>query len=145
MDFQDCIKFVNENPVCCIGTMDGDQPRVRMFELWFADEEGFYFHTATSKKVTMQLKNNPKVELCFYSTQGPANVGTMMRVTGEVKFIGDLELKVKLFEEKPFLKALGIEKLEDPLLTVFHIYKGEAYFWTMDNNMKEAQVEKIKF
>jgi uncharacterized pyridoxamine 5'-phosphate oxidase family protein len=42
-DYQDCIKFANENPVCYIATMDGDQPRVRGFLMWFADEKGFYF------------------------------------------------------------------------------------------------------
>jgi len=42
-DSQDCIKFANENPVCYIATMDGDQPRVRGFLMWFADEKGFYF------------------------------------------------------------------------------------------------------
>ena len=43
MDFQDCIKFATEIPVCYLATADGDQPRVRTFLLWYADETGFYF------------------------------------------------------------------------------------------------------
>ena len=29
MNFEDCIKFANENPASYIATMDGAQPRVR--------------------------------------------------------------------------------------------------------------------
>jgi hypothetical protein len=25
------------------------------------------------------------------------------------------------------------------------VHSGEAYFWTMANNMKEAEIERIKF
>jgi uncharacterized pyridoxamine 5'-phosphate oxidase family protein len=69
----------------------------------------------------------------------------MMRVTGEVEFINDLALKSKVLAERPFLKALGIKGPEDPLLVIFHVYSGEAYFWTMANNMKETEIERIKF
>ena len=31
MEFKDCIKFANENPVTHIATVEGDQPRVRGF------------------------------------------------------------------------------------------------------------------
>ena len=61
MEFKDCIKFANENPVSYIATVDGDQPRVRAFLMWFADESGFYYHTGTAKSVYKQLKNNPRV------------------------------------------------------------------------------------
>ena len=115
MDYQDCIKFANENPVCYIATMDGDQPRVRGFLMWFADENGFYFHTAASKEVCKQLKNNPKVELCFYAPETHPNVGKMMRVAGEVEFLNDIALKARLLEERPFLKAIATGGAEDPL------------------------------
>ncbi|MCE7698204.1 MAG: hypothetical protein K8E24_005000 [Methanobacterium paludis] len=36
MDFEDCIKFANETPVCYLATADGDQPRVRALGFWFA-------------------------------------------------------------------------------------------------------------
>jgi pyridoxamine 5'-phosphate oxidase len=50
-----------------------------------------------------------------------------------------------LLEERPFLKAIGVGKPDDPMLAVFKIYTGEAHFWTMENNMREAQVERVKF
>jgi hypothetical protein len=33
LNFSDCVKFANENPVTYIATADGDQPRVRAFAM----------------------------------------------------------------------------------------------------------------
>jgi uncharacterized pyridoxamine 5'-phosphate oxidase family protein len=62
-----------------------------------------------------------------------------------VKFLDDLKLKARLLEERPFLKAIGTGKPDDPSLAVFKIYTGEAHFWTMENNMREEQTERVKF
>ncbi len=69
----------------------------------------------------------------------------MMRVAGKVKFLDDLKLKTRLLEERPFLKAIGIGSPDDPLLAVFKIYTGDVHFWTMENKMREAQIERVKF
>jgi uncharacterized pyridoxamine 5'-phosphate oxidase family protein len=130
MNYQDCIKFANENQVCYIATVDGAQPRVRGFLMWFADEDGFYFHTGATKEVCKQLKSNPKVEVCFYTPEDP-QTAKMMRVAGEVEFLDDIALKTRLLEERPFLKAIVTGGPEDPLLVLFLVYNGEAHFWTM--------------
>lgn len=144
MDYQDCIKFANENPVCYIATADGEQPRVRGFLLWFADENGFYFHTGATKEVCNQLKTNPKVEVCFYAPGDP-QTAKMMRVAGEVEFLDDIALKTRLLEERPFLKAIATGGPEDPLLVLFRVYNGEAHFWTMEDNLRESEIERITF
>ncbi len=145
MDLKDCIEFANKNPVCYLATVDGDQPRVRGFLLWYADENGFYFHTGTTKKVCKQLKKNPKIEVCFQApSQNQAEL-KMMRLEGKVKFLDDLALKARLLEERPFLKVIGTGKPDDPLFAVFQIYTGEAHFWKMENNMRESEIEKIRF
>jgi len=69
----------------------------------------------------------------------------MMRVAGKVKFLDDIALKARLLEERPFLKAIGTGKPDDPLLAVFQIYTGEAQFWKMENNMRESEIKKIRF
>jgi uncharacterized pyridoxamine 5'-phosphate oxidase family protein len=143
MNFKDYVKFANENRVCYVATTEGNQPRVRALGMWFADEKGFYFQTESVKSISKQLKNNNKVELCFYAP-GP-DPGTMMRVTGKVEFVDDLALKNKVLADRPFLKAVGIKGPEDPLLVIFRVYSGEAYFWTIANNMKEAEIERVKF
>jgi uncharacterized pyridoxamine 5'-phosphate oxidase family protein len=111
--------------------------------MWFADEKGFFFQTESVKSICKQLKKNNMIELCFYAPG--ADAGTMMRVAGKVEFVSDLPLRSKVLADRPFLKALGIKEPEDPLLAIFRVYSGEAYFWTMAHNMKEAQIERIKF
>ena len=145
MSFQECIEFANENNTCYLATVEGDQPRVRAFALWFADDKGFYFQTESVKALCKQLKSNRKVELCFHARGAGSGVGKVLRVTGEVEFLDDIALRARVLEERPFLKGLGIEKPEDPLLVLFRVYQGEAYFWTMANNMKESEIERIKF
>ena len=142
MDFAECVKFANENAVTYIGTTDGDQPGVREFVMWFADATGFYYHTGTPKAVWRQLTKNPKVELCFYA---PGDVGTMMRVAGAVEFLDDAALKERLVRDRPWLLQIGISGPADPKLAVFRVAHGEAYFWTMEHNMREADAPRVRF
>lgn len=144
MDFQECIDFANQNPACWLATVDGDQPHVRGFMMWFADHTGFYFHTGSPKQVCQQLKTNRKIEVCFYAMD-PQGIGKMMRVTGEVEFIDDVPLKSVLLEERPFLKEIGTGTPDDPLLAVFRVAHGEAHFWTMPDNMHESEIERAQF
>ena len=144
MNFQDCIKFANEHLVCHIATTEGNQPHVRILKMWFADDKGFYFQTESTKSVCKQLKANNKIAICFYDS-APAESATVMRVTGKVEFINDRALKNKVLTDRPFLKGMGIKGPDDPLLAVMRVHSGEAYFWTMADNMKEEQIPRIKF
>lgn len=143
MTLKECITFANENPIASFATVEGDQPRVRLFMMWFADETGFYFHTGTMKAVYKQLQNKPKVELCFFNPDAPPN-GKMMLVSGEVEFTDDNALKERLFEERPFLKAIEANALGDLPVVIFRVQNGEAWFWTMENNTRESEIERIK-
>lgn len=147
MDFQNCVEFANKNPLCHVATSEGDQPIIRAVIMWFADDTGFYFQTQTVKALWKQLQNNKKVGLYFRDPEGaePAGIGKVMRVTGEAELIEDMKFKVKAIEEREILKKVGITKPDDPLLALFRVYTGEAYFWTMRDNMRESEIERIKF
>ncbi|OPX59642.1 MAG: Pyridoxamine 5'-phosphate oxidase [Methanobacterium sp. PtaB.Bin024] len=140
MEFADCVKFANENPVAWLATVDGDQPRVRGMGLWYADETGFYFQAATMKDMVRQLQKNGKVEFAFYRPD--EMVGTMLRVSGEVEFIEDVEVKKRVLTDRPFLKEFGLTA-EGPELVVFRISEGEAHFWDWESNVKPKEI--IKF
>ena len=144
MDITDCIKFANENPVTYIATVEGDQPRVRAFAMWFADNTGFYYHTGTPKSVYQQLRKNPKAELCFYAP-GAQGAGRMMRVTGKVEFLNDKSLEERLYKDRPWVNDLMKSAPKDARLAMFRIAHGEAYFWTMENNMRERETPRVKF
>ena len=134
MDFTDCIKFANETPVCYLATLDGDQPRVRALGFWFSDKTGFYFQTGSVKDLYHQLKENNKVEACFWQ-RNEESTGIMMRVSGEVEFIDIPELKRKVLEDRPFLKEFGLT-VDHPELIIFRIARGKVYFWTMETNFE---------
>jgi len=136
MNIQDCIKFTNENPICYLATAENDQPRVRALGFWFADETGFYFQTSSVKEFPNQLLVNPKAEACFYHHEGM--IGTMLRISGSVEFLHDIELKEKALNDRPFLKNFGITA-DSPKLVIFRIAHGEASFWTMENNLKPKE------
>ncbi len=143
MKFQDYVKFANEHPVCWVATTEGNQPHVRVLQVWFADDNGFYFQTETTKSIYKQLKANNKIELCFYAPG--SELGTVMRITGKVEFVTDAALRKKVLSDRPFLNAMGVKGPDDPLLGIFRVHSGEAYFWTIANNMKEAEIKKTKF
>jgi len=147
MDFQNCVEFANKNPLCHVATSEGDQPIIRAVIMWFADDTGFYFQTQTVKALWKQLQNNKKVGLYFRDPEGaePAGIGKVMRVTGEAELIEDMKFKVKAIEEREILKIIGITKPDDPLLALFRVSTGEAYFWTMQDSMRESEIERIKF
>jgi pyridoxamine 5'-phosphate oxidase len=141
MDFKDYVNFANENRTCYLATVDGDQPRVRCLGMWYADETGFYFQAQTVKNMCRQLLKNPKVEVYFNAK----DFSRVMRVYGNVRFIEDRGVRERCIQERPFVKNFGITEPDNPLLAVFHLYTGEAYFWTMADSMKEDQIPRAKF
>jgi uncharacterized pyridoxamine 5'-phosphate oxidase family protein len=144
MDLQDCIKFATENPVCYLATADGDQPRVRTWLLWYADESGFYFVPLSSKQVVEQLQRNPKLEVCFYNNAADAADWKQMRVMGEAEFLEDEENLEKAYQNRSFLDPiLGFSVR--PFVRPFRVATGEAHFWTLADNLKESEIEKLRF
>jgi uncharacterized pyridoxamine 5'-phosphate oxidase family protein len=141
MSLKEYANFANENRNCYLATADGAQPRVRCLGMWFADETGFYFQAQTVKAMCRQLQKNPTVEVYFNNK----DFSRAMRVSGKVRFIEDREIRAKCIQERPFVKNFGITEPDNPLLAVFQIYTGEAYFWTFADSMKEDQIPRVKF
>jgi pyridoxamine 5'-phosphate oxidase len=141
MSFKEYADFANENKTCYFATVEADQPRVRALGMWYADETGFYFQAQSVKAMIKQLEKNPKVEAYFCTK----DFSKVMRVSGKVKFIDDLAIRAKCINERPFVKNFGITEPDNPLLSVFHLHTGEAYFWTFADSMKEAQIPRVKF
>ena len=98
MNLQDVIKFANENRICYIATVDGDQPHVRTFRLERADETGFYFTLVTKKKMYRQVCANPRVEVCFFNPTADSGGAKQMRVTGILEEIDDPVMLEKAYE-----------------------------------------------
>ncbi len=145
MNFDYCTTFARNHPVCYVATMDGDQPRVRAFLLWFADTTGFYFHTVAHKNVIDQLSINPKAEVCFTAPPRPPDPVEMVRVTGRMVRVHDNSLIRKLIAERPFLLRMGITGPDDPNIAVLCIPHGEAKCWRMENFLLGSESASIPF
>ncbi len=144
MTLNDCLKFANENPVCTLATVDGDQPHLRVLLMVTADERGFWFGTLSPKAMSKQLHCNPKVELCFVSNAQDIMSCRMMRVTGKIEFTKDEAMSKRVLQERAALGEL-IGKPIDPYLEVFRLASGEAHFWTIRDNLKEPELERVRF
>ena len=146
MDFKDCVTFANENKMCYLATIENNRPRVRPMGLWYADSTGFYFQSHMEKALCIQLKANKMAEICFYNRTASPGLGTVLRVNGAVEFLDDIDYKKRIFEERAqIVKSYGLENVEDPRLAIFRISKGEAFFWTMEYNLRESDIEIISF
>lgn len=132
MTLEELFDFAMKNPICALATVDRNQPRVRMFKLLQAGTDGFYFATGTPKKVFSQIKENPLVEVCFYSeTQ-------MMRIDGEIDIIDETELKEILFGRHEFLQRL-LKKSDHPWFVLLRIAHG-----TIDYTADAIGLSKIE-
>lgn len=131
MKKEELFTIMNENPVFHLATLDGNQPRVRGMLLYRADGDGIIFHTASTKDVYKQIKENPKAELCF---QGQ---GIQIRVSGILESVEDEGLKNEIFNHpsRKFLHAWK-DKGIDGLLQIFRLKNGVAVTWSVETNFE---------
>jgi pyridoxamine 5'-phosphate oxidase len=144
MDLKECIQFASENPLCYLATTEGNQPRVRALIMDYADETGFYFATLSPKKMSKQLHQNPKVEVCFYNNAAELMQARMMRICGTVTFADEPEALKRAIKSREGLSQIVGEPI-DPYVEIFKITAGDVHFWTMMDVMKEKQLEHIEF
>ena len=53
--------------------------------------------------------------------------------------------QARLFKDRPWLNDLMKTAPDDARVAIFRIAHGEAYFWTMENNMREHEAPRLKF
>lgn len=114
------VQFLQENRMGSLATVENGKPRVRPWGFMMEENGKFYFCTANTKDVFDQLKQTPFIEF----TATSKDMG-WVRLSGEVVFTDDKNLKRKILENNPMVK--GIYNSEDnPIFEVFYIEHGEA-------------------
>lgn len=136
MRAEDVLAFVNENPVCTMATMDGEQPRVRALLSLLFDDRKIYFTTGAMKSFWKQVAANPKVELCYLAS----DFSRMLRIAGEIEEVDDRSRKQRLIDERDYLKEF---RADDPDFKLIRIKNGKARFWTLADNLKEGEAETV--
>ena len=144
MNLQECIHFANENPLCSLATVDGDQPQVRTVMLMYAEESGFYFETFPNKEMSKQMHQNPNVEICFYNHAENMMESKQLRIKGTVSFTDDPQTVDRVYEKIKILEPLAGGPFKD-VMEVYKLEHGDAHFWTMNDIGKETTLEHLTF
>ena len=92
--------FLDEVHNYYLATVEGDQPRVRVFGTALLYDGKLYIQTGKVKSVSKQIAANPKVEICAWKG------GTWLRVAGELVNDDSRDVKVAMLEKMPTLKAM---------------------------------------
>lgn len=141
---KDVLEFANQNPSSWLATCEENQPRVRGMLLWFADETGFYYHTAQTKSLYSQLMKNPKMEVGFIRNADKPEF-EMLRVAGTAEIVEDEDLVNRLKEERAWLWG-NIERAKsDSKVAIFRIANASAYIWSMKWNLREEEIPRVQF
>ncbi len=126
---QEVYEFLKKCGTYYIATMDGDQPRVRPFGTINIFENKLYIQTGKIKKVSRQIKANPKIEICGMTD------GKWIRIEAMAVEDDRLEPKQDMLEAYPELKT--IYAADDGNTQVFYLENVTA---TISSFTTEPQV-----
>jgi len=127
------LKFLTDNRIFYIATVDGDKPRVRPFGFVMEFEGKLWFCTNNQKNVYKQLKANPYFEV---STTSPDM--KWIRLTGKAVFNSTPEAKAKALEVMPALAKMY--SVDDSIFEVFYVEEGEATFCSLTGESKTIKL-----
>ena len=123
------IKFLKENPVQYLATIGSDgKPKVRPFQFMIEEDNKLFFSTSNQKNVFSQMKNTPSVELCISNKKFE-----WMRLSGDVVFSNDLEIKNKVIESSPLVKSI-YKTADNPTFEIFYLDNAKAVIADFSGN-----------
>lgn len=93
-------EFLKQCEVYYLATVEGDQPRVRPFGTIDLFEDKLYIQTGKVKPVSMQMKQNPKVEI-----SGMAG-GKWIRISAEAVLDERIAAQEHMLAAYPSLQAM---------------------------------------
>lgn len=111
------VKFLEESGLQYLATtgLDG-KPKVRPFQMMFAEGDKIWYCTGNNKEVYKELVQQPYVEFCASGNEGM----TWMRLSAKVVFDNNRAIKNKVLNHSPLVK--GIYKTGDnPVFEVFYL------------------------
>ena len=118
---QEIVDFLSANPIGCLATIDDDGcPHVRPWQFMFEQEGKLWFCTDNTKDVFIQLQCHPAIEFCSTSKEM-----ITVRVSGEVIFGIDLNIKRKMLEKNDQLKSI-YRTPANPEFEIFYLKHGTA-------------------
>ncbi|EIY56432.1 hypothetical protein HMPREF1071_04195 [Bacteroides salyersiae CL02T12C01] len=107
---ENALSFLSEHKDVAFATVEGDKPKIRVFQIMKRDKDILYFATATHKEVYQQLQKNPFVELLAMA----GNIS--VRVKGKAIFDVSDNIGKEIYETNPVL------------IRLYHSYSELVYF-----------------
>ena len=107
---ENALSFLSEHKDVAFATVEGDKPKIRVFQIMKRNEDILYFATATHKEVYQQLQKNPFVELLAMA----GNIS--VRVKGKALFDVSNNIGKEIYETNPVL------------IRLYHSYSELVYF-----------------
>ncbi|MDR2120738.1 MAG: pyridoxamine 5'-phosphate oxidase family protein [Tannerella sp.] len=101
-EMQEVCDFLKKCGVYFLATADGDQPRVRPFGTAVIFENRLYIQTGKKKRVSGQMKANPKIEICALDQEA----GKWLRIAATVVEDERREAKAYMLDRYPELKSM---------------------------------------
>jgi uncharacterized pyridoxamine 5'-phosphate oxidase family protein len=105
-----------------VATTEGDQPRVRPFGTALIIENKLYIQTGKVKKVSQQMKKNPKIEICAVDN------GKWIRVEAVAVEDDRTESRQKMLDAYPQLK--NMYAADDGNCQVLYLRDATATFYS---------------
>ena len=125
--------YLNDARTYYLATTDGNKPKVRPFGTILLDDGKLYIQTGKSKDVSKQIGENPFVEICACM-----NDGTWVRIDAELVEDDSHEIKEKMLDKMPSLKAMY--SADDDNMQMFWLKDATAVFSSFT-----AEPETISF
>ena len=119
---KEAYEFLKECGTFYLATVEKDQPRVRPFGVVNIFEEKLYIQTGKVKKVSQQMQENPKVEICAFKD------GKWLRLEGMVVRDDRIEAKRSMLDANPSLKTMY--SAEDDNTEVLYFKNAKATFYS---------------
>ena len=113
--------YLNDAGTYYLATVDGDKPKVRPFGTILLDDGRLYIQTGKVKDVSKQIGANPFVQICAC-----LNNGTWLRIDAELVEDENHDVKVKMLEKMPSLKAMY--SADDENMQMFYLKDATAVF-----------------
>lgn len=114
------LKFLKDVETYYLATVEGDQPRVRLFGTAHVFEGKLYIQTGKVKDVSKQLHQNPKSEICAFKN------GEWLRVSGKLIEDDRNEARQSMLDAYPSLQKMY--KADDGNTEVFYFENATAIF-----------------
>ena len=132
MNQEEAIDLIRDAGFCLLATAQDDQPRVRPMMPYLTDDNQILLALLGRSRTIRQVKNNPKVELCFVDRKM-----WYCRIAGTGTISDDKEKKEILWDNIPMLKQyFGGPEDSNFVLMVIEINEVE----TMTPHQKEPEM-----